>query len=169
MTSCSFMEAVYEVPSNIVGGNSSIATGTMSMASALGLWQYETTNGCKSYLDGSGNNLFQHARSELVAQKSGVAAPIFALSVIFWMVLELCCSRKGSSIPFIKFIVAVFLTVTQICQGLTFLFFHSEQFWYVMRCHPICHVDACRSSHETHVVTNLLFCFSMCHFGTILS
>lgn len=132
------MKAVYEVPNNILGGNNNSTSETITMDAPLGLWRYETSEGCKAYKENNigGTNLFQNERQEIVAQRSGVAAACLALVAILLLLLELCCCGRGKcggcgGIPCLKFVLALLFTATEICQGLTFLFMNSQQFWYV--------------------------------------
>ena len=92
---------------------------------ALGLHGFEDadTNECTPY-----GSSFSWDKSETLAQKGSLAAPIMASMALLLLFIEITCCASS----FMRALLSLFLLVAILCQGLSFSFYNSNQFWYVL-------------------------------------
>jgi hypothetical protein len=108
MTSCHFLK--------YIDGNGN--------QGAVGLYRYYSTSDlqCVNHAD-----TVQYNESETAARMGAVVAPMAATFCLLIVIVEFCCCRFICS----RLFMGLGLVGAQIMQGITFLLFDSEQFWYV--------------------------------------
>lgn len=96
-----------------------------TVGDAIGLHKFEdaNTNECTPY-----GNSFSWDNSETLAQKGSLAAPIMASMALVLLLIEI----SFCSIRCMRSFLSIFLLLAIFCQGLSFSFFNSSQFWYVL-------------------------------------
>lgn len=90
----------------------------------IGLFGYSepNTDECTAF-----ENDLSSEPSENMAQKGGLTAPVMASTALLLIMIEAC----WCNIPCLRYLVFLFFLAAIFCQGLTFAFFNSSQFWYV--------------------------------------
>lgn len=92
---------------------------------AVGLYRYYSvdTLQCINHDDS-----VSYSESENAARMGAVVAPMAATIVILIVLVEFCCCRFICS----RLLMGLGLIAAQVMQGITFLLFDSEKFWYVL-------------------------------------
>lgn len=101
---------------------------------AVGLYRYYnvSTSQCVNHDDSVSYN-----ESENAARMGAAVAPMAATFCILVVLVEFCCCRFMCS----RLFMGLGLVGAQIMQGITFLLFDSEQFWYVKTLLIVNHVS----------------------------